>query len=419
MKITYLFFFLLISVQLFSQADADTILKKPSYNLRYEISHDTSAYYMIQRAWIANQGLTYASVLPFAVPLGERRIPLRPGEGASSNFNLIEAKFDFRFPLVMGRKGQGFLRFVKFTFDYEGNFRMTLDDSKPLTPGNNKVGIGANLSLFNRYTGFIFSSKTKKENCNYNDSDKQLWFLNTLFQLHHYSNGQPSGFYYYPDPMDSTFYRNDYISGDFSTNYLYSELTFGFYPKNKHSLHQFSAGYRIDDGIENSAFVYAEQQKKTYGQRRLLIKYDFRSGPSPFMFFGGFKLKQDGNYYKARRMVEYHLRGEMEIIMDDVSTFVPNLESFSYPFRVGFKGYFEINPLSHRSMGYFVSAFFGRDYMNIRYDDIIISLQAGITFSLDKYYPPAWNSGASFYKIGKGCSNKFGIRCEEWIDFDE
>ena len=158
MKIIHLLFFSLISVQLLSQTKVDTILIRPPLNLRYETAKDTSVYYMIQRAWIANQGLSYASVMPFVVPISTRRIPLRSGEGESSNFSLLEAKFDFRFPLWMGRKGQGFIRFIKFTFDYEGNFRMTLDDSKPLTPGNNKVGIGANLSLYNSYTGFISSS---------------------------------------------------------------------------------------------------------------------------------------------------------------------------------------------------------------------------------------------------------------------
>ncbi len=420
MKIIYLFFFLLISVQLFSQADADTTLVKPTRNLRYEIINDSSIYYMIQRAWIANQGLSYASVMPYVAPLGKRRIALRSGEGESSSFSLIEARFDFRFPIMMGRKGQGFVRFVKLTFDYEGNFRMTLDDSKPLTPGNNKVGVGANTSLYNSYTGWIFSSATKNENSNYNSSHKQLKFWNALFQLHHYSNGQPAGFYYYPDPMDSTFFRNDYIGGDFSTNYFYSELAFGFYPKNKHNLHQFSAGYRIDLGSENSTFAYSEQQEKTYGRQRILLKYDYRSGPFPFKFFGGFRWKQNGNYYKARRMVEYHVRGEMEIITDDVSAFIPNLESSSSPYRMGFRGFFEITPLSHRSIGYFVSAYVGRDYLNIRYDDIIMSVQAGITFSFDKYYPPSWNSGASFYKIGKNCSDdKHGIKCEEWYDFEE
>jgi hypothetical protein len=35
-------------------------------------------------------------------------------------------------------------------------------------------------------------------------------------------------------------------------------------------------------------------------------------------------------------------------------------------------------------------AYVGRDYLNIRYDDIIFTVRAGLTFSLDKYLPSGW-----------------------------
>ena len=74
--------------------------------------------------------------------------------------------------------------------------------------------------------------------------------------------------------------------------------------------------------------------------------------------------------------------------MGNLDKFRANIAGDSKKYRLGVKGMFELAPKSHRAVGYFVSAYYGRDYLNIRYDDIIFSIQWGLTLSLDKFYMP-------------------------------
>lgn len=358
--------FLLFSSILIAQQNDNVIttdtLVKPNYK--------KTVYYMLQRSWVANQESSYLSVLPYVSSIGDRRIPLIEGEGAQSNNFLVEANLDLRFPLFYGKKNNSYRqRRNLITFDYNGNFRMTLDDSKPLTPGSNKVGFSWYSSIFNNYTGWLRTINEFDENITL-QPDKNLTFYNTLLRIHHYSNGQPVGFFYFPDENDPQTFRNDYTNGDFSTNYIYLEFTKGKYMTSIGSLKQLSLAYRYDFGTEDSVLAYSKEQERSYGRHRVFLKYDYRT-------------------MRHTKRYEFHYRAELEYILDDLSAFRPNLINDNKKYRLGLKGLFEIAPKSHRSIGYFVSAYYGRDYLNIRYDDIVYSFQLGVTLSLDKFFMPS------------------------------
>ncbi len=341
---------------------------------RMEVGFKDKVNYLLQRAWVANMEPSYASVLPFIPSIDERRIPLEQGEGANSDFSLIEANINLSFPLFFGKpKGWRVNQRHMFTFDYNGNFRMSLDDSKPILPGNNKVGFSWYIALHNNFTRGIFKDNKVEEKINFKPDNLKFW--NLLIQAHHYSNGQAPGFFFVPNEENPDFKRNSYRDGDFSTNYFYGQLTRGWYNKLHNSLHQFSLGYRLDLGTEESTFAFSKEQEDAYGKNRAIFKYDYRTE-------------------RLQNKMAYHFRVETEYIIGNLDDFVPNLalaEGNDNKYRFAIRGFFEMSPNNHRSIGYFVSIYYGRDYMNIRYDDIIYSTQFGVTLSLDKFFMPKLN----------------------------
>lgn len=335
--------------------------------------HEQSVYHIIQRGWISNQDLSYASLLPYVVSSGKNRIPKREGENKHNDFYLLEANLDFRYPLSKEEFNEKPLKKrVRWTFDYIGNFRMTLDKSFPLTPSSHRFGFGVNVNLHNNHTGWIFcdTNEDGKESSIISKPKKsEITFTNLLFNIHHYSNGQPPGFYYVKENTTPEQKRNDYLSGDFSTNYIYVELTKGLFNRRLVSLHQFSLGARFDLGTDNSAFAFSKEQENSYGRTRAAIKYDYRTE-------------------RSHKDYEHHVRLFTNYIFGDMSNFQPNIEGGYKKYRLGFKAIYELAPKTHKSIGYFASLYYGRDYLNIRYDDIIFSVQVGFTLSMDKYFTP-------------------------------
>jgi hypothetical protein len=252
---------LLVTLSMVLQLNAqnDTLVKinKKDY---LKLEHKKTIYHMLQKSWVANQPVSYLSVLPYVKAVDDRRIPLREGESRSSNFELLEANINLSFPLFFGKKtgGQNSKR-SRITFDYIGTFRMTLDESKPLTPGNNKIGLSWYFNIYNNYTGWAYGRQQTEENQKIDSKPNDLKFINLILRAHHYSNGQATGFFYIPDINNPSEFRNSYLDGDFSTNYIYFQITKGKFNKHIGSLHQASLAYRYDFGDDTSALAYSRE----------------------------------------------------------------------------------------------------------------------------------------------------------------
>lgn len=345
--------------------------------MKYVIS-DTSIYGEMQRIWISQQGISYGT-LPFVgnyqLPIGARRIDLQDGEGKDGI--LMEANFDYRFFINMGRpSARAWQRRTRITFDYRGNFRMMKDESKPIVPWSNDVGIGWDFAFYDSHRKWFWTDHSRYDQTTLQKTKKETFFFTTLTtQVHHYSNGQPPGFYYYVS--DSSQKRNDYKHGDFSTNYVRTKLIGSWATLKTHRIINAGIGWRFDWGEDDGALNYTPEQRGAYGCSRLEYLFDWYSGIV-------------GDEAKYRKLRQWHVRFEGDLILDNLDNFVPNLTDTIGKHRFTGHVYVELRPLSHRSIGYMFHFYGGRDYLNIRYDDIVVMAQFGLTLSLDKYYPTGW-----------------------------
>lgn len=329
--------------------------------------YKNSLFYPIHQSWLAIQDPSTASILGNGVvPLEERSVPMRDGEGRDQLY-LLEAKLNLSYPLINGRKeyGSGMRKLNRFNFDYGVNFRMLYDTSSPVTPPSQKVGLSWIVNIWNNYNQFWFDEwGVSSDDIRYGlNNQKGLHFANLKFQAHHYSNGQSENSKYVDSITGET--RNNYVNGDFSTNYFSVEGIYGIYSVRNKNLHQIGVKYRRDVGTDDGLFAYFKEQENSYGRHRLKFTYDHRSSPRP--------------------CVPYHIRFEGDYIADkDLSNFNPNLNREG-EYRWSALAMFELTPKFHRAVGYFVSAYYGRDYLNIRYDDIVFVVRAGLTLNLENY----------------------------------
>lgn len=374
------FFLAIASMTTQAQTEAKTryIKTDPRY-IKY-ILVDTSFYGEIQRTWIAQQGISYGSfVTNLITPLGTRRVEMRPGEG-QKKVTLLAANLDLRYPINMGRPDKGsWKRRNRLTFDYRGNFHMTLDDSSPILPMSNEVGIGNDFTFYDSKHGMFYKDKVKGDQTPLTKDDR-FHFLTLTSQAHHYSNGQPAGSKY-TDSLGNT--RNDYERGNFSTNLLRFKLINSWVNNSRHQLINASAGIRLDGQVtvNGKGLEFEDSQRKAYGKTRAEFMFDWYTGIL-------------GDTAKTiLRLWEGHIRFEGDLILSkDLSNFVPNLMNDTKKYRAGGHLFFEARPLSHRSVGYMLHLYAGRDYLNVRYDDIVFMAMLGFTFSADKYYPVGWRT---------------------------
>ena len=368
-------------------------LIKDNADYRY-ITVDSSIYGEMQRVWKAHQAINYGTPGGYIAPLGTRRVKMREGEGVK-NFYLLEANLDHRYTLSMGRPhAAAWSRRTRTTFDYKVNFRMTRDESSPIVPYSNDVGLSVESTIWDSFRGNIIQDKERFNFVTYDSllklGHKTHKFITTLIQLHHYSNGQEPGSTY-TEPV-TLLTRNDYKKGDFSTNYLRARLTWSRVNLANHSLLSLGLGFRRDMGSDDGTFVYTPAQDSSYGKQRLEYQAIWYSR----VFTTRALLKDRKNKWQL------HMRAEGDIILDkNLQKFIPNLEANTGKYRMGTNFFTELRPLSHRTIGYVFHFYLGRDYMNIRYDDIIWSASIGLSFSLDKYFPSGWTPEAKIPLLRK------------------
>ena len=292
--------------------------------------------------------ILYLGILPSFSPSKTRLAPLDDGEGNKGY--LLEGNLDHRFTLYKGAYySPKFLQKLRWTFDAGFTLRMTNDTSSPLLPSNNKFGLGVD---------YLISALEKSP----------AYYLWMTVQLHHYSNGQAKN-----DFLHESKLRNNYKGGDFSTNYIRG-LFYGAKPFAQHSVGSIGLGYQYDTQLFGPLRVTDEMKAGDYGMNRLLLNIQYLNKNS-------FKVKEDNGMRTLIKNCNFMFRSEMSFILDD------NLKALAptdKKYRFGVHNYAAFYPFAKSSVGFMIKHYYGRDYLNMRYDDVVNSFMAGITVDVNR-----------------------------------
>lgn len=334
----------------------------------------------LQSIITGNQPISYFAWMPAFYPV-ERPIPLQSNEGKYGY--LFEANFDESFTLFKGRSNANyFLQTTRLSFKYAPTIRLTFDMNNYILPTNQKVGGQIEKVIWDNYTNnFLYQKNNKNsESINWERSNKPIKMIYLSLTGMHYSNGLILQKVFF----DSAKTRNNYQNGYFSTNYFQGILYYSYFQK---KLLTAGLGYQFDvSGMP--------AQLNRYGQNRILIILQSRSKPRTAFFniipqLRTIKEKDinTGKIYTLKRLWEHRLRIESEYILGNLNDFHRSNE-----YRFGMHFYYEIIPLRSRSVGAMFHVYYGRDYLNIRYDDIVFAIMGGLTLSIEKYKSPRFST---------------------------
>lgn len=334
-------FLSLFSSNLYAQ-EADTLIydsERPSNPLYDSLNTDIKGYLRVLQ--IADPQVTLA-LRPSFIPIADRSIPLSDAEG--ENGYILENNLEIRLPIYFGGiYSSNFFKKLRVTFDGGYTVRMTLDSSSPLVPNNNRFGFGIDYLLF-------------KNNF-------------TTVQLHHYSNGQSNNDFH----ISENPFRNNYRNGDFSTNYL-KIMPVNYFREWEHFTGIFSLGYRREIKMGDK-FNLSKELKNSYGLNRLLFDFNLAKNKTVKI-----KNNHDEKGYTISKTRDWGIRLNTEFILDS------DLQDFphSNKYRLGATGLVYYYPWQKGLLGFFAKSHYGRDYLNIRYDDVVFSIQGGLIFDLPK-----------------------------------
>ncbi|MES2430946.1 MAG: hypothetical protein V4556_08415 [Bacteroidota bacterium] len=377
---------LLTTSTLLAQDARDAKWKKDSSEVNITLFEDNQDGTVYTGMYEILKGLQPSSFVGATYYKGiNRPYSLRDGEGVKGY--AFEVNMDQVFTLLQGRNGSSdFWQRSRVAFKYAPAFRMAADSSFPVIPTNQKVGLEFTYALWNNYTirdSIKVNSLKYAKDINWVNKAEPFKVLHLLLNVMHYSNGQSPGVFYQTSPVK----RNDYKKGDFSTNYLSLMGIYSVYTK-ENRLFSAGAGIRLDGGVGNT-FSFTTEQEKRYGKQRLLGLLQFRTKPKAFGKLIPWIDLQSGRQYSLRNKISFRHRIETEYI-------ISNLDSFdrAKKNRLGIHFYSEADFAKSRTAGLIFHFYYGRDYLNIRYDDIVVGGNIGISFNLMKYRPPRQKSSS-------------------------
>jgi hypothetical protein len=303
-----------------------------------------------------NQLLYYQDQLmymtfPVIRPISDRVIPLRNGEGKNGYW--LEGNFANRFVIHKGKYyNPAWLQRIRFTFDAALTLRLTNDESSPLLPSNNKFGVGMDL-LVSSLPALLRSRVTP------------AWIT---VQLQHYSNGQSDSFFIEEDGMK----RNNYRSGDFSTNAVRVIFNLAHIAANENVV---SAGVGWQREIDlGGPFVLSDELDRSYGKNRLLFTFQWLRASRLITRNLVFKSTTEK---VAKR--HFSVRTELEYIVGELSNF-----PLERKYRLGWHTYLTYMPSLTNEVGFMLHTYAGRDYLNIRFDDIVFIGQVGLYMRINR-----------------------------------
>ena len=286
---------------------------------------------------------------PIITPIVDRKLPLAEGEGKNGFW--LEGQFGYRFVISQGKYySHPFVQRLRFTFDVSLMPRMTRDESSPLLPFNNKFGFGLDFLLSNL-------KQLTEEKANL------LW---TTVQLHHYSNGQSDSFFI-NDPVK----RNNYLGGDFSTNYARIYLNAAKDHREK-GIISASVGYQKDFNI-SGALARSTELDSYYGDDRLLFNFQLVKKSKLVSVHYKNRAKPGVDSIRLLKRRQLALRSEFEYLTGGLAKFEGSNKR-----RLSWHNYLTYMPSVTNEVGFMIHTFIGRDYLNIRFDDIVFIGEVGI-----------------------------------------
>ncbi len=326
----------------------------------------------------------------------ERLKPLDPEEGGKGY--VAEPYLDFTFPLLQKRvlkkvhvdpareiRKDGTIRplfgYSRLTLNYNFHTKITRTRSSPILPPTNSFGVQLDRVLYLKgcttdstdafWQGIrnAFQVEKTEQTIQTCTDHEKLLFVYLSVLVKHYSNGQ-DGAELIPD-----YNRDNYDNGNFSTNYLYPKITTCWINK-KNWLYHVSAGYQREIGRSNG-FLSLEktQADRRYGLNRARLNFQLRGNMN--LYSTKNRVLQVINHF------DWRLRSEFEYILDrDLSKY-----PYDNKYRAGYHVLLEVNHVYVRSLGVFVHYYWGRDPLNIRYDDPVKFLKVGLSFEPQRYTP--------------------------------
>jgi hypothetical protein len=289
---------------------------------------------------------------PLIYPLVTRTIPLRNGEGKDNYW--LEGNFSNRFVIHKGKYyNPAWLQRLRLTFDVTLTPRLTRDSSSPLLPSNNKFGLGLDI-LLSPIKGLIKEHATP------------AW-LTVL--ISHYSNGQADSFFLH----DNGNRRNNYRSGDFSTDYLRIMFNMARIAAGEHVISA-AAGWQKEIDFKGPLGMSPELTNN-YGKQRLLFSFQWLRA-SRLVAINNILSTRTKKVVKQR---QFSFRTDLEYIMGDLSNF-----PLQNKYRLGWHTYLTYMPSTTNEVGFLIHTYLGRDYLNIRYDDIVFIGEAGLYVRINR-----------------------------------
>lgn len=325
-------------------------------------------------------------------PLAKPRVKaLAPGEGGDGY--VAEPCLSFRFPVLQKRmlrkimidtvaekEKDMFIRplmgYTRVLLNYHFHTKIKKTRSSPILPPTNSFGIQLDRMLYLKRlqhpedkpfgAGVRNAFQFKKTVHGYFD-EENLFFVYLSLILHHYSNGQDG-----PELLRAQ-NRGNYLDGNFSTNFFYPRVTTCWTDK-KNWLYHFTLGFQREIG-RSDGFLSLEktQSDRRYGMNRL--NYGFQAR-------GNFRLDKAKTWVgRQLNFFEWRVRTEVAHILDE------DLSNYPYgqKYRSDYHLFLEVNHVYVRSLGLFAHFYWGRDPLNIRYDDPIRFMKFGITIDADKF----------------------------------
>jgi len=293
--------------------------------------------------------ILYLTFAPLVRPLEKRITSLRQREGEEGY--ILEGNVTHRITLYRGKYySSKCLQKLRITFDAAFNLRMTKDTSSPLLPQNNVIGLGADY-LLSRIEKLQKNNKTSH------------WLK---VQVHHFSNGQAG------TPLFGS--RNNYIDGDFSTNYI--RLMGNSMYRSKGGNHLWSIGYGYQRDLDFfEPLTVSKHMWANYGFNRILVNLQWLLEP---LYYYEVKEKNLSVINKRR---QFMARAELDYIFGD------GLGSYPYKNKSPLNTHLYLSyfPWVTTNFGFLFHGYVGRDYMNIRYDEPIYSAQLGLVMNFNQY----------------------------------